>query len=121
MVIDSMIIIIYILSAVIGKCKGQEQMTYKLMLVCGIDAIIYTLTYFFSNIYSDVVVLRAATDDRIVLGPVVFLCMLLSTAPRFLINYVWNKKFRKQVKLTFGCKDTDVVNITVHPFPSQYV
>lgn len=125
MVIDGMIIVIYILSAIIGKHKRaisgntQEESSFKLMIVCGIDAIIYTCTYFFSNIYSATIVLRAATDDRIVLGPVVFLCMLLSTMPRFLINFKWNKKFRKQAKILFACKDNEVTDISLHVRPTH--
>lgn len=124
--VDSVLIIVYISCACVARFKSvtngtsQEIMGLRLMTACGVDAVVYTCTYLFSNIYSDIIILHASTDDRFVLGPVVFLCMLLSTTPRFLINYIWNRKFRKYVKLLFHCKDNAVVSFTTQNLDRRY-
>lgn len=88
----------------------KKELGFKLIVVCGVDALVYTCTYFLSNIFGIVFVSPAPPLERIKLGVYVMNFILISTLPRFIIIYLLNSDFRKEAQDCSCLKRNKIIN-----------
>lgn len=124
LIVGGLTIYFYLLGIVFVKYKiyknhntnvGQlkKELGFRLMVTCGVDAVIYTCTFYFSQIYQTVILANATPQARNTLAPVGLMFILLATTPRFVVNYYLNKEFQRIIKKhLFRINRNSVVAIT---------
>lgn len=106
-----LIVQIKIRSAGNNSQQLKKDLGFLLLVATGVDAIVYTFTYFLGQVYQYIIIPTASAQARTLLGPVGMGFNLLCSTPRFFVFLFLNKDFRKCAKI-YILRQQDVTTVT---------
>lgn len=90
----------------------KKEIGFRLMVSSATDGLVFTATYFVSQAYLNLIASRMAASQKIMLTPLAFGFILLSSTPRFIVIYLTNKDLKGAVKKSMGATVSIITTVT---------